>query len=444
MGGGRRGRSANSPPHADVFQYATMTGTSDGPGRAAPVLLTRRLRAGALALVLGTCTLGGCRLIGGAPVAAADSSAKPLPPLARRDFVRRVRLTGLTEATRSYVVTTPLLAGSNQGSLVITKLAPSGASVKTGDVILEFDRQGQEKTALEKKAEFDDLVQQIAQKQAEQDAAVVKDQSEIAQAVNAVKKYELEILKNEMLSRIKAEKNDQDLDEARANLAALKALYDIKRTAAAADLRILEIRRDRAKATMEHAQANALAMTVRATMPGLVVPRMTWRGKPTDVQEGDEMFPGAPVLQVVNPASMLVRARLNQADLPFVRVGEPAVVRLDAYPDLAMPGRVEEIAPIGVKGSFSNRLREFTAVISVAGSNARLLPDLTAAIDVEVERVQDALVVPRAAVEYEGKTAKVHVRDGSGVAARQVTLGPADEVDVVVTAGLQPGEVVVR
>jgi len=248
-----------------------------------------------------------------------------------------------------------------------------------------------------------------------------------------------------MLSRIKAEQNDQDLDEARAKLKALKALYDIKRTAASADLRILEIKRDRAKATMEHAQANAQAMTVRAPIPGLVVPKITWRGNgPTDIQEGDEMYPGAPVLQVVNQASMLVRVRVNQADLPFVRVGQPAVVHLDAYPDLAMPGRVEEIAPIGVKGSFSNRLREFTAIVSVAGSNARLLPDLTAAIDVEVERVKDALVVPRAAVDRDGQTARVHVRDASGVAARQVTLGPADEVDVVVTSGLQPGEVVVQ
>jgi HlyD family secretion protein len=444
MGGGQRGSGVNAPPHADVFQYATMTGTSDGPGRVDSVLLTRRLRAGALALVLMALSLG-CRLIGAAPVAAADAGAKPLPPLARRDFVRHVRLTGLTEATRSYVVTTPLLAGGNQGSLVITKLVPAGSSVKVGDVLVEFDRQNQDKQALDKKAEYDDLVQQIAQKKAEQDAAVVKDQSEIAQAANAVKKYELEVLKNEMLSRIKAEQNDQDLDEARAKLAALKTLYDIKRAAAAADLRILEIKRDRAKATMEHAQANAQAMTVLAPIPGLVVPRVTWRGNgPTDIQEGDEMWPGAPVLQVVNQASMLVRVRVNQADLPFVRAGQPAIVHLDAYPDLTMQGRVDQIAPIGVKGSFSNRLREFTALVSVEGSNARLLPDLTAAIDVEVDRVKNALVVPRAAIERDGQAARVHVRDGSGVTSRQVTLGPADEVDVVVTAGLQPGEVVVQ
>ena len=175
---------------------------SEGPGRAGPVLLTRRLRGGAVALVLVAAAFTGCRLIGGAPVAEANADSKALPPLARRDFVRHVRLTGLTEATRSYVVTTPLLAGSNQGSMVITRLAPAGSSVNVGDLLVEFDRQGQEAQALDKKAEYDDLVQQIAQKKAEQDAAVVKDQSEIAQAGNAVKKYELEVLKNEMLSRI--------------------------------------------------------------------------------------------------------------------------------------------------------------------------------------------------------------------------------------------------
>jgi len=141
-----------------------------------------------------------------ARLSAATGDGHDLSPLARRDFVRHIRLTGLTEAVRSYVVSTPLLAGgSNNGSLVITKLAPAGSSVKIGDLLVEFDRQAQDKLALDKKAEYDDLVQQIAQKKAEQDAARVKDESEVAQAENALKAAELEVLKNEMLSRIKAE-----------------------------------------------------------------------------------------------------------------------------------------------------------------------------------------------------------------------------------------------
>ena len=381
-----------------------------------------------------------------ARLSAASGDGHDLAPLARRDFVRHIRLTGLTEAVRSYVVSTPLLAGgSNNGSLVITKLAPAGSSVKTGDVLVEFDRQAQDKLALDKKAEYDDLVQQIAQKKAEQDAARVKDESEVAQAENALKAAELEVLKNEMLSRIKAETNDQNLAEARVKLAGLKDGFPLKRAAAAAELRILEIRRDRAKAAMDHASQNATAMVVRSPLDGLVVPKLTWRGNgPADIQEGDEMWPGAPVLQVVNQAQMLVRAKVNQTDLNAVRSGLPVIVRLDAYPDLQLPGHIATLGPIGLPGSFSTRVRAFAAVITIEGSNARVLPDLTAAIDVEIERIKDALVVPRDAVHQDTSGPRIRVRDASGVSAHNVTLGPSDEVDVIVTAGLQPGQVVVR
>jgi hypothetical protein len=381
-----------------------------------------------------------------ARLSAATGDGHDLAPLARRDFVRHIRLTGLTEAVRSYVVSTPLLAGgSNNGSLVITKLAPAGSSVKIGDVLVEFDRQAQDKLALDKKAEYDDLVQQIAQKKAEQDAARVKDESEVAQAENALKAAELEVLKNEMLSRIKAETNDQNLAEARVKLAGLKDGFPLKRAAAAAELRILEIKRDRARAAMDHASQNATAMIVRSPLDGLVVPKLTWRGNgPADIQEGDEMWPGAPVLQVVNQAQMLVRAKVNQTDLNAVRPGLPVIVRLDAYPDLQLPGHIATLGPIGLPGSFSTRVRAFTAVITIEGSNARVLPDLTAAIDVEIERIKDALVVPRDAVHQDTSGPRVRVRDASGVSAHNVTLGPSDEIDVVVTAGLQPGQVVVR
>jgi multidrug efflux pump subunit AcrA (membrane-fusion protein) len=361
------------------------------------------------------------------------------------DFVRRLRLTGTTEATRSYVVTTPLLAGANQGSMVVTRLAAAGATVKPGDLLVEFDRQNQEKNALDKKAEYEDLVQQIAQKRAEQDAARVKDEADIVRAQNAVQNFELEVLKNEMLSRILAEKNDQDLEEARAKLASLKQGFALKRQAAAAELRILEIKRDRARSAMVHAVDNAHAMTVMSPLEGLVVPKLTWRGNgPADIQEGDEMWPGAPVLEVVNQASVLVRARVNQTDLTALQSGLPVIVRLDAYPDLAMPGRLGQISPVALAGSFSARVRSFSAVVTIDKPNPRMLPDLTAAIDVELERVKDAIVVPRDAIRMDDGKATVSVRTEAGISTRPVTLGPMDDVSAVVTHGLREGEVVVR
>jgi HlyD family secretion protein len=365
--------------------------------------------------------------------------------LSPREFVRTLRVTGLTEATRSYSVAVPLQTGGGRESLVITRLAAPGSHVAPGDVLVEFDKQNQEKLAFDKAAEYHDLLEQIAKKRAEHEARRVKDESEREQAANKVEHLELEVLKNEMLAAIKAEKNNQDLDEARQRLAALRASFDLKRQATSAELRVLEIKRDRAKAAMEHAASNAAALTIRSPIDGLVVPRQTWKGAgPADVQEGDQLGPGSPVLEVVNQASMQVRAQVNQVDMPHIRAGQPVTVRLDAYPDLVLSGRIAQIAPIALPGSFSTRVRTFGAIVAIEGTSDRLLPDLTAAVDVELERVQDALVVWRDAVGVENGRSRVRVRTGSGTATRDVTLGPGDDVRVVVTGGLRAGEEVLR
>jgi hypothetical protein len=119
-------------------------------------------------------------------------------------------------------------------------------------------------------------------------------------------------------------------------------------------------------------------------------------------------------------------------------------VRLDAYDDFTLPGRVEHLAPLAAPGSFSPRVRTFAMLVSVQGTDARLMPDLTAAVDVEVERVKDAIVVPRDVVRMENGAPHVRVRHGSGTELRKVTLGSRNEVEAVVTEGLKAGDVVVR
>ena len=80
----------------------------------------------------------------------------------RRDFVDTLRLGGTVEAVQSIAIGAPMLAGSNFEELTITKLAPAGTRVHRGDLLVEFDRQSQIKTFLDKQAEYQDLVAQIA------------------------------------------------------------------------------------------------------------------------------------------------------------------------------------------------------------------------------------------------------------------------------------------
>ncbi|MGH9427329.1 MAG: hypothetical protein ACRD2L_13625, partial [Terriglobia bacterium] len=257
----------------------------------------------------------------------------------RRDFVRTLRIHGIVEAVQAYTVTAPRLSGSGTtgsgtggggggggfgggggGTLVITTLIRSGTLVKKGDLLVEFDRQGQIKASLDKQAEFLDFEQQIAKKHADHQAARAKDESELKQAENAVEKASLDMRKNEIVSKIDAEKNRQYLEEAKANHKQLLETLELKKRAAAAELKVLEIQRDRAKAAMLYAEGNSEKMSIRAPLDGLAVVSSIWKGGRMDeVQEGEEIRPGFPILQVVNPALMQVRSRINQADLSYLK-----------------------------------------------------------------------------------------------------------------------------
>jgi hypothetical protein len=310
-------------------------------------------------------------------VAAAKPASSPA------DGGRVLRIHGTVEALDYRSVAAPRLSGPGGGQIIITRLLPTGAKVKPGDVVIEFDRQSQERTALDRQAEYRDLEEQIKKKRADNAAAEARDITELKAAENAVETAALEMKKNEVISRIDAEKNAQNLEEAKANVAQLRETLELKRVARQADLRILELQRDRARKAMEYARLNMEKLSIKAPIQGMVVLTPTWmQGQMREVQEGDQVYPGNPLMQVVDPAGMLVRARVNQADVTSLRLGQAVRVRLDAYPELVFRGKLESLAAVGATSSMNQKVRTFTAVFSIEGGDPRLLPDLSAAVDV--------------------------------------------------------------
>ena len=294
-----------------------------------------------------------------------------------------VRLTGTTEAVHMRSIVAPMLASEHFGTLTVTSLAPSGTRVHKEDVIAEFDRQAQMQGYIDKQAEYGDLSNKAAVAQAKEVADRAKDETDIEQAESALSKAQLEMQKVELLSKIDAEKAQETLEEAKATLQQLRTTFDLKRQAAQAGVRLLEIQRDRAKQVMEHAQANAALMKIHSPIDGIVVLNTIWKeGKMGEVQEGDQVRPGISFMQVVDPSQMQVRALVNQQDFLGLRIGIPVHIHLDAYPDLVFSGKLEEMAPIGRNGDFSPKVRTFAVVFSIEGNDPRLMPDLSAAVDV--------------------------------------------------------------
>jgi multidrug resistance efflux pump len=315
----------------------------------------------------------------------SQSSHSPVARLAdTRASASQVRLTGKTQAVLSRAILAPVLSGQQVSTLTVIRLISSGSRVKKGDVLAEFDRQAQLRDFVDKQAQAEDQNGKVLQAEAAELAAKAKDQTELEQAENAFSKAELEMKKMELLSRIDAEKAQQTLDEAKATLAQLKETFLLKRKAAAAAIRVLEIQRDRTRETMNHAQTNAALMQIRSPIDGIIVYNTIWKeGTMGEVQEGDQVRPGVPFMQVVDPSLMEVHVQINQEDLAALQVGEQARVHLDAYPDLAFNGKLESIDPMGKRGDFSASVRNFSATFSIQGNDPRLMPDLSAAVDVD-------------------------------------------------------------
>jgi multidrug resistance efflux pump len=349
-----------------------------------PAAYSDAFHLGNRTLLLSTLTICAALLGSGCKAKTSNSVSSSFSLAASPNATPRLK--GTTAAVEARSIQAPLLAGQQVSTLTITKLISSGSRVKKGDLLVEFDRQAQLRDSIDRQAESATQNENVLEAKAKEEAAVAKDETEIKQAESALSKAKLEMEKVELLSRIDAEKAREDLDEAEATLTQLKATFDLKRKAAQASIRILEIQRDRTRETMLHSLANATLMQIHSPIDGLVVFNTIWKqGHMGEVQEGDQVRPGVPFLQVIDPSRMEVRAPVNQEDLVRLNVGQTVAMHLDAYPDLTFHGRLESIDPLGQKGDFSPQLRTYSAVFSIQGNDPRLMPDLSAAVDLTGE-----------------------------------------------------------
>jgi multidrug efflux pump subunit AcrA (membrane-fusion protein) len=376
---------------------------------------------------------------------AAGNQTARTAMVEQKDFVSHIRVHGIVEAVESHTIAAPRLSGQGLSSLIITKMVKNGSIVHQGDLLVEFDRQAQLKNVLDKQAEYKDLVAQIGKKEAEQAAARAADETELKKAEDAQQTAQLEVKKNEIVSKIDAEKNLQDLEQARATFQQLSQTFDLKRQAAKAELRVLEIQRDRALTAMKWAESNTEKMVVRSSMDGVAVINSMWKGgSMSDVQEGDEVRAGFPFMQVVNPARMQIRSRVNQADIEGLRIGQNVHISLDAYPKLSFTGKVESIAAVAQTSAFSSMARTLVVICSINGTDAKLLPDLSSAVDIELDRKPDVLISPRDAVFAENGKNYVRVKNGFSFEKREVKLGASNDVEQVITSGVEKGAVLLR
>jgi len=340
----------------------------------------------------------------------------------RQDLQAKVSANGKVQAQRKVDISATV-AGQ------VTRIAvEEGDAVKKGQFLLQIDSANPLATA----------------KSAQASILALQREAESARASAAQARADLD----------RAEKNfaggiipEADLEKARTALA----------TAQAAE-KAAERRVEQAQATHEGAAYELSKTTVRAPMDGIVTAKRVEEGEVAVI--GVLNQPGTVLLQISDMSVVETEMEVDETSIPSVKLGQEALVRVDAYPNRTFNGVVTEVgsSPIVKANASANEAIKFKVKIEIKDPPEGIKPGLSVQADILTGFRSQALVVPIQALVVRdierkpGETPKPGApRDEEGVYLmadgkaqfQKIQTGLLGELSLEVLDGLKGGETVV-
>jgi HlyD family secretion protein len=182
------------------------------------------------------------------------------------------------------------------------------------------------------------------------------------------------------------------------------------------------------------------ATEIRAPASGMVVLAKTYHaGVMRQPQLGDLITKNQPLIELPDLSEMIVRTQVRELDLHKVTTGTPAMVSVDAYPHLKLPGRVVKIGILALADRRVSGSKAFEVVVALDEIDPRLRPGMTAQVTLHSLSVTGALAVPLHALFEIGTETICYRQTEEGFESVPVQVGPASEQWAVVT-GLEEGD----
>ncbi len=216
------------------------------------------------------------------------------------------------------------------------------------------------------------------------------------------------------------------LNEARSRLTATQAAVDEREQG----LRLAGIDRDKAKLMGESAQ-------IRSPIDGVVTARDFNVGE--FVRSADEAG-SKPLFTVVDTRVVRIVTGVPDRDVPLVDIGDPAIFRSNAFPDIEFKGVVSRIAE-----SMDANERTMRVEIDLKNDDHKLRAGMFGQVEIRLDTVPDAIMVPSLAVQDDSRWGShcYKVVDGHAVVAPLKVDDNLVDGAYLVRKGLNPGDMVI-
>ena len=310
--------------------------------------------------------------------AAVTSPAAPTPLQSNG-----IRATGIVQALEWQSIRVPQLSGVNSFELILTGIIPNGSKVSKGDTLAEFDRLNLLDQSRDAAMFLEDLKHQLDERKALTRSLSANRGSQVRQAQADLERAQLQLRKGPVLSTLDRQKNEAKAGNAQLRLDSLQRSRALRALAEDASVRILELKLKRQGVVVERLRTNLERLQIKSPLDGMVAHESTWRqGSMGPPQPGDRMYPGMPVVRVFNPGRMVVQATIDEPDFAVVSKAARARIYLDAYPNEVFDATLQTASPVANAG-MDSPVRNFLAVFLVQQQSPRLLPDLSASLEIE-------------------------------------------------------------
>jgi len=219
-----------------------------------------------------------------------------------------------------------------------------------------------------------------------------------------------------------------------------------------------------AEASLKEANENLIKTSIYSPMSGTVSMLLVELGERV---AGTGMMAGTDMLRVADLSRMEAQVEVNENDIPRVKLGDTALIEVDAYVDYKFRGVVTEIANSAkTTGVSADQVTNFDVKILVLpesykdlateGSPHPLRPGMSATVEIQTVTKPGIIAVPIQAVTTRNDTTRVVTRpsdevvrtlvfvtDGERALARDVKTGIQDNSYIEILSGVNTGERVI-
>ncbi|MFQ6007671.1 MAG: efflux RND transporter periplasmic adaptor subunit [Candidatus Zixiibacteriota bacterium] len=258
-----------------------------------------------------------------------------------------------------------------------------------------------------------DVKAEVEQAQADLDIA----EAELKQAQNTYKRRRL-LFEKGLISEEELDQNNLSLAQAKGKLI-------------------------RARTALNQAETRLSETIVRSPIDGVVLQKYVEVGQ--IISSGiSNVSGGTAIVDIADMTHVHVKAGVDEIDVGKVRVGQPALVTAEAYPELTFSGEIIRIAP---EAKVVQNVTLFDVVVEVENPKGLLRSGMNATVEITIAREDDVLVVPAIALSKPQQPVKnpnirqALLKQGNRFVPHEVEIGLTNLQQTVVISGLQERDI---